>query len=174
MENCNEYREIALSQLTVEDIKFGIRAGFDYIAASFVRNEQDVLNIRKVLQENGGEHIKIISKIENRQGIDNFDSILKVSDGIMVARGDLGVEIPMEEVPIRQKEFISKCNRVGKPVVIATQMLETMIYNSRPTRAEITDDGICVFRKIRFKSITYMHGLHGLRKCGNRSAQLDS
>lgn len=123
----------------IEDIKFGIKAGFDYIAASFVRTPQDVLNIKKVLEENNGEHIKIISKIENRQGIDNFDEILEVSDGIMVARGDLGVEIPMEEVPIRQKEFISKCNKAGKPVVIATQMLESMIHNPRPTRAEVSD-----------------------------------
>ena len=129
----------------VEDILFGIRAGFDYIAASFVRSSQDVLNIRKILEENNGEHIKIISKIENRQGIDNFDSILEVSDGIMVARGDLGVEIPMEQVPIYQKEFISKCNKAGKPVVIATQMLESMIHHPRPTRAEVSDVANAVY-----------------------------
>ena len=133
------------TQKDIEDITFGIKAGFDYIAASFVRTPQDVLNIRKVLEENGGEHIKIISKIENRQGIDNFDEILAVSDGIMVARGDLGVEIPMEEVPIRQKEFISKCNKAGKPVVIATQMLESMIHNPRPTRAEVSDVANAVY-----------------------------
>lgn len=129
----------SMTEKDIEDIKFGIEIGFDYIAASFVRTPQDVLNIRKILEENNGEHIKIISKIENRQGIDNFDQILEVSDGIMVARGDLGVEIPMEEVPIRQKEFIAKCANAGKPVIIATQMLESMINNPRPTRAEVSD-----------------------------------
>ena len=128
-----------ITEKDIADIKYGIEAGFDYIAASFVRKPQDVLEIREVLKQNGGEHIKIISKIENREGIDNFDSILEVSDGIMVARGDLGVEIPMEEVPIIQKQFIKKTYKQGKPVITATQMLESMIANPRPTRAEVSD-----------------------------------
>lgn len=129
----------SITQKDIDDIKFGIIAGFDYIAASFVRKPEDVIAIRKILEENDGTHIKIISKIENREGINNFDKILEVSDGIMVARGDLGVEIPMEEVPVRQKEFISKCAKAGKPVITATQMLESMILNPRPTRAEVSD-----------------------------------
>lgn len=128
-----------ITEKDIEDIKYGISAGFDYIAASFVRKPQDVLEIREVLKENNGEHIKIISKIENREGINNFDKILDVSDGIMVARGDLGVEIPMEEVPVFQKQFIKKTYRQGKPVITATQMLESMINNPRPTRAEVSD-----------------------------------
>ena len=128
-----------ITEKDIEDIKYGIKVGFDYIAASFVRKPQDVLDIRKVLEQNGGEHIKIISKIENREGINNFDEILNVSDGIMVARGDLGVEIPIEEVPVFQKEFIKKTYKQGKPVITATQMLESMISNPRPTRAEVSD-----------------------------------
>ncbi len=129
----------------IEDIKYGIEAGFSYIAASFVRKPEDVLEIRKVLEENNGSHIKIISKIENREGINNFDEILDVSDGIMIARGDLGVEIPMEEVPIRQKEFIKKAIAKKKPVITATQMLESMISNPRPTRAEVSDVANAVY-----------------------------
>ena len=129
----------------MEDIINGIKADFDFIAASFVRRPQDVLEIRNLLKENGGEHIRIISKIENQEGVDNFDEILEVSDGIMVARGDLGVEVPMEEVPILQKEFIKKCNMSGKIVITATQMLETMINNPRPTRAEVSDIANAIF-----------------------------
>lgn len=134
-----------ITEKDVEDIKYGIEAGFDYIAASFVRKPQDVLDIKKVLKENNGEHIKIIAKIENREGIDNFDKILEVSDGIMVARGDLGVEIPMEEVPILQKQFIKKTYTKGKPVITATQMLESMVTNPRPTRAEVSDVANAIF-----------------------------
>ena len=129
----------SITEKDIEDIKYGIKVGFDYIAASFVRKPQDINAIREVLKENNGEHIKIIAKIENREGIDNFDKILEVSDGIMVARGDLGVEIPMEQVPIYQKQFIKKCYKTGKPVITATQMLESMIENPRPTRAEVSD-----------------------------------
>ncbi len=130
---------LSITEKDIEDIKYGITAGFDYIAASFVRKPEDVLAIKQVLKENGGEDIKVISKIENREGINNFDAILDVSDGIMVARGDLGVEIPMEEVPIYQKQFIKKCYTQGKPVITATQMLESMITNAKPTRAEVSD-----------------------------------
>ena len=135
----------SMTEKDKSDIIFGIKNGFDYIAASFIRRPEDVINIKNVLKENGGEYIKVISKIENREGIENFDEILNVSDGIMVARGDLGVEIPMEEVPIRQKEFIHKCGKVGKIVVTATQMLESMISNPRPTRAEVSDVANAVY-----------------------------
>ncbi len=121
------------------DILFGIEQGIDLIAASFVCRPTDVLTIRQLCEENGGSHVKIYSKIENRMGVDNFDEILKVSDGIMVARGDLGVEVEMEEVPMLQKKFIRKCMAAAKPVITATQMLDSMIRNPRPTRAEASD-----------------------------------
>lgn len=129
----------ALTSQDIADIKFGIENDFDIIAASFVRKAADVIEIRKVLEKNGGSEILVIAKIENREGIRNFDEILKVSDGIMVARGDLGVEIPVEEVPVVQKNIIEKCYRNGKPVITATQMLDSMIRNPRPTRAEASD-----------------------------------
>ena len=129
----------SLTEKDIEDIIFGIENGFDFIAASFVRKAQDVLEIKKVLEKNGGQGIMVIAKIENRQGVENIDEILKVSDGIMVARGDLGVEIPVEEVPVVQKMLIDKCYRNGKSVITATQMLDSMIRNPRPTRAEASD-----------------------------------
>lgn len=129
----------ALTQKDVDDIEFGIKKGIDIIAASFVRKAADVLAIRRLLEENKAEHILIIAKIENREGVENIDEIIKVSDGIMVARGDLGVEIPLEEIPIVQKMIIQKCNKAGKPVITATQMLDSMMRNPRPTRAEVTD-----------------------------------
>ncbi len=136
------YVDIKLPSLTerdIEDIKFGIEHDVDFLAVSFIRSAEDVYAVRKVLEENGGEHIDIISKIENSKGVKNIDEIIEISDGIMVARGDLGVEIPIEEVPIVQKEIIAKCNNAGKPVITATQMLDSMIRNPRPTRAEATD-----------------------------------
>lgn len=127
-----------ISDVDRDDIIFGVKMGYDYIAASFVRCAEDVLAVRKLIEENGGR-MKIISKIENMQGIENLDEILEVSDGIMVARGDMGVEIPMEEVPVLQKKMIKKALRQGKIVITATQMLDSMINNPRPTRAETTD-----------------------------------
>src|SRR5699024_4019553 len=109
-----------------KDIRFGVREGADFIAASFVRRASDVMEIRQVLEEEGRPNVKISSKIENQEGVDNLDEILEVSDGIMVARGDLGVEIPTPEVPIVQKHIIKKCNEAGKVVITATQMLDSM------------------------------------------------
>jgi pyruvate kinase len=128
-----------ITEKDINDIRFGIEKGIDFIAASFVRKAADVMAIRKVLEDNGGTGIHIISKIENQEGVDNIDEIIKLSDGIMVARGDLGVQIPVEEVPIAQKMIIEKCNTAGKPVITATQMLDSMIRNPRPTRAEASD-----------------------------------
>lgn len=121
------------------DIKFGIEQKVDYIAASFVRHPKDVFAIKKILEENHGENLQIISKIENQEGVDNFSKILDASYGIMVARGDLGVEIPPEDVPLVQKRLIQECNNVGKPVITATQMLDSMQWDPRPTRAEASD-----------------------------------
>ena len=129
----------ALNEKDMQDIKDGCMAGFDYVSASFIRSAEDVKQVRKILNENGGENIKIISKIENKQGIDNIEEIVKESDGVMVARGDLGVEIPVEEVPVMQKKIIKLCNKYGKIVITATQMLESMTTNPRPTRAEVSD-----------------------------------
>jgi len=135
----------SLTDKDKDDLVFGIKNGFDYIAASFVRSANDVLNIRHVLETNGGSHIKIIAKIESRDGVNNIESIMEVADGIMVARGDLGVEIPAEEVPIVQKMLIARSNVSGKPVVTATQMLESMTKNPRPTRAEANDVANAIF-----------------------------
>lgn len=127
------------------DILFGIKQGIDFIAASFVRRASDVLEIRELLEANHATDIQIIPKIENQEGVDNIDEILEISDGLMVARGDLGVEIPAEEVPLVQKELIKKCNILGKPVITATQMLDSMQRNPRPTRAEASDVANAIF-----------------------------
>ena len=122
-----------------EDIKFGIEQGIDFIAASFVRNAAAINEIRKILKENDAEDIDIIAKVENREGLNNIDEIIDAADGVMVARGDMGVEIPAEEVPYWQRTIISKVNAHYKPVIVATQMLDSMIRNPRPTRAEVSD-----------------------------------
>lgn len=134
-----------ITEKDANDIRFGIEQGVDFIAASFVRKASDVMEIRNLLEENNAGHIQIISKIENQEGVDNLDEILEVSDGLMVARGDLGVEIPAEEVPLVQKRMIEKCNLAGKPVITATQMLDSMQRNPRPTRAEASDVANAIF-----------------------------
>lgn len=128
-----------ISEQDRSDLIFGCSCGFDYVAASFTRSAEDVREMRYILDNNGGRNIKIIAKIESTQGVKNFDEILATADGIMVARGDLGVEVPLEEVPILQKRMIKKAERAGKICVTATQMLDSMIHNPRPTRAETTD-----------------------------------
>ncbi len=129
----------ALSEKDRLDLVFGAENEVDFIAASFVRKASDVAEIRRVLDENGGRKIQIISKIENSEGVENLKEILEISDGIMVARGDMGVELEPEEIPLIQKRIIKECNRAGKPVITATQMLDSMIRNPRPTRAEVND-----------------------------------
>ncbi len=134
-----------LSEKDKQDLLFGIENDIDFIAASFVRRKEDVINLRKFVDYHGGQDIKIISKIENIEGVNNFDEILKYSDGIMVARGDMGVEVEYERLPGLQKRFIKKCYQSGKMVITATQMLESMISNPNPTRAEITDVANAIF-----------------------------
>lgn len=128
-----------MSQKDVDDIIFGIEQDVDFIAASFVRTANDVLEIKQVLEKNGGSNINIIAKIENAEGVENIDAIIRASHGIMVARGDMGVEIDMQDLPVIQKQLIKKTYRAGKVVITATQMLDSMIRNPRPTRAETTD-----------------------------------
>ena len=129
-----------ISEQDAKDIIFGCEQDMDFVAASFIQRPDDVIAIRKLIEEHNG-HMEILPKIENLEGVKNFDAILEVSDGIMVARGDLGVEVPAEDVPLIQKEIIRKCNAAGKPVIVATQMLDSMERNPRPTRAEVSDVG---------------------------------
>lgn len=135
----------AITEKDESDLIFGCEQDVDMIAASFIRKAADVLAIRKILEANGGHDILIFSKVESQEGVNNIDEIIKFSDGIMVARGDMGVEIPMEEVPLIQKSIIYKCNKAGKPVITATQMLDSMIRNPRPTRAEASDIANAIF-----------------------------
>ncbi|NLM85677.1 MAG: pyruvate kinase [Clostridiales bacterium] len=128
-----------LSDVDREDIRFGIRTGFDIVAASFVRKREDVQQMRDFLDHNGGAHVRIMAKIENAEGVANLKDIIQVCDSVMIARGDMGVEIPFEEIPIIQKNIIKVASMAGKQVVTATQMLESMVLHPRPTRAEITD-----------------------------------
>ena len=129
----------SLTEKDIEDIKFGVENGFDFVAASFIRTKEDCLNIKKYLKQFGGEHVKLIAKIENQEGLDNLDEILFECEGMVVAIGDLGMEIPIQRIPIEQKRIIRKCFRAGKIVIISTQVLESMKTNPRPTRAEVTD-----------------------------------
>ena len=129
----------SITEKDIEDIAFGCEMGVDFIAASFIRKASDILEVRRVLKKYNGEHIQIIAKIENQEGVANIDSIIEVTDCVMVARGDMGVEIPIEKVPIIQKMIIRKCRKAGKTVITATQMLDSMIRNSLPTRAEASD-----------------------------------
>ncbi|MCK6078961.1 pyruvate kinase [Paenibacillus silvae] len=128
-----------VTERDIMHIGFGIENNIEIIAASFVRKGDDIREIRSILKESGQEHVQIISKIENEEGMTNLDDIIEASDGIMVARGDLGVEVPIEDVPMMQKEMIDKCNKAGKPVIVATHMLESMQVNPRPTRSEVSD-----------------------------------
>ena len=134
-----------LSEQDKADLLFGLENDIDFVAASFVSNKDDVLSLREFLDKNGGEKVNLIAKIENRSGVDNVEEICEIADGIMVARGDLGVEIPFVEVPAIQKLLIQKCRLLGKRVITATEMLESMIHNPRPTRAEISDVANAVY-----------------------------
>ena len=135
-----------VSQKDYEDIVFAAEQDYDFIAASFTRTAEDILEIRKILEEKGGQYIHIIAKIENMQGVENCEEILRVADGIMIARGDMGVEIPLEEVPVIQKKLIRMALKASKPVITATQMLDSMMKNPRPTRAETSDVANAIYQ----------------------------
>ena len=135
-----------LSQKDCDDLLFGIQEGFDFVAASFTRTADDIMEMRKLLNDNGGKDIQIIAKIENQEGVDNIDAIIEAADGIMIARGDLGVELPLEDIPVIQRDIIQKVYRSGKKVITATQMLDSMMIHPRPTRAETTDVANAIFQ----------------------------
>ncbi|NMA06813.1 MAG: pyruvate kinase, partial [Ruminococcaceae bacterium] len=135
----------SMTEQDERDLLFAIKHDFDFVAISFARKKEDIIDYSRFLEKNGGSGIKLIAKIENREGVNNIDDIIRLSDGIMIARGDLGVEISVEEIPVVQKQLIEKCNKAGKPVITATQMLDSMIRNPRPTRAEVTDVANAVF-----------------------------
>ena len=138
-------KQIYLSEQDKADILFGIKNDIEYVACSFVSTKQDLVDVKNFMVSNGGEGIDIIAKIENRSGIDNIEEICEMCDGIMIGRGDMGVEIPFEELPAVQKHLITKCRMLGKRVITATEMLESMIKNPRPTRAEISDVANAVY-----------------------------
>ena len=140
-----EIRLPGITEKDTDDIKFGLQYGINFITASFARKAQDILDIRKLCEEAGADYVKIFPKIESQEGIDNFEEIIQVADGLMVPRGDMGVEIPAENVPLVQKRMIRRCNVLGKPVITATQMLDSMQENPRPTRAEVSDVANAVF-----------------------------
>lgn len=161
---------INLPSLTEKDrnnILFAIESDIDYIAHSFVRNKQDVLDIREIL-DNYGSDIRIIAKIENQEGVDNIDEILEVADGVMIARGDLGIEVPQERIPGIQRMLIKKCILAKKPVIVATQMLHTMINNPRPTRAEVTDIANAIYYRT---DALMLSGFYRIRKVSGRSRE---
>ena len=135
----------AMATKDKEDLVMGVKEGIDFVAASFIRKASDVIEIRNHLDANGGESVRILAKIEDEEGLENIDEILKVADGVMVARGDLGVQIKIEDIPLAQKKIIERCNKAGKPVITATQMLDSMINNPRPTRAETNDVANAIF-----------------------------
>ncbi|MCI3920388.1 pyruvate kinase [Paenibacillus sp. TRM 82003] len=135
-----------VTERDVAHLEFGVRHGVDIIAVSFVRRGADILEVKRLLKEHGAGHVQVVSKIENEEGVASLDEIIEASDGIMVARGDLGVEIPIEDVPLVQREMIEKCNRAGKPVIVATHMLDSMQANPRPTRAEVSDVAAAVLQ----------------------------
>ncbi|MBR7188858.1 MAG: pyruvate kinase, partial [Clostridia bacterium] len=137
--------QVYLSEADKQDLLFGIEQGVDYVACSFVSRKRDLLDVREFLDANGGQYISLIAKLENQSGIDNVEEICEACEGIMIGRGDMGVEIPYEELPAVQKLLITKCRLIGKRVITATEMLESMIYNARPTRAEISDVANAVY-----------------------------